>query len=122
MIKMKEKNKGFTLIEIPAAEGFTGETGISAHGYTDAFCFTGLILEPQSEASANVTAHLLGEVDVLTLDALQGNAANIAAVLQFLIIHYISSLVGIFSAKYYNIFHRKNQWFYRMIYALTISP
>ena len=84
----------------PAAKSLAGQTGISAHGDTDAGGLAGLILEPQSEASANVTADLLGEVHVLALDALQGYAANIAAVLQFLIIHrYI--LLGVIFSGYF---------------------
>ena len=76
----------------PGAKSFTGETGISAHGHPEAFFLACLLYKPQGKASPDVSTDLFGQIDMLAFNALQSNAANIAAVLQFAVIHHRSSL------------------------------
>jgi len=79
----------------PIAQGGAGQAGVTAYGHTQGVLAQPLA-QPQGKAAADVPAGLLGQVDVLALDALQSYATDVAAVLQFLIIHDTFSLFHIY--------------------------
>ena len=79
----------------PLTQLGTGQAGIPAHGHTQ-IRFGGLVLQPQGKSPADIAADLFRQVDVLAFDALKGNAADVAAVLQFAVIHMMILPKGLF--------------------------
>ena len=99
------------------------QTRITANGYAQGI-LTHAVTQPQRKATADIATNFLGQIDRLPLDSFESHTADIASILQFLIIHNDTPLIpyeinGTMLTGLYHQNHRNTRFQERVIFIYS---